>query len=84
MAEINSTPSMSGTLSTEQSMSGSLSNASGSMSGTVERTSIKVTDDYMNLQNKPQIEGVTLEGDKSFAELNLNFMTNIEMEEMLA
>ena len=39
--------------------------------------------DYLNLRNKPQIESVTLVGDKTYEELNLNYLTNIEIEEML-
>lgn len=36
--------------------------------------------DYEQLDNKPQIEGVTLIGDKSFEELNLQKVTNAEIE----
>ena len=39
--------------------------------------------DYMALRNKPSIEGVLLEGDKSFEELNLQSLTNTELENML-
>lgn len=84
MAEASNTPVLSGTLSAEQNMSGSLSSTVRSLSGTVDKAAGRAIDDYEELVNKPQIEGVTLEGDKSFADLNLNFMTNIEMEEMLA
>ena len=38
---------------------------------------------YSELADKPQIEGVTLEGDKSFAELNLESLTNQEIEDLL-
>lgn len=41
------------------------------------------TQDYEALANKPQIEGVTLIGDKSFSDLNLNALTNMEIEELL-
>lgn len=41
------------------------------------------TDNYESLVNKPQIEGVTLIGNKSFSELSLNALTNIEIEEIL-
>lgn len=41
------------------------------------------TTDYLDLENKPQIEGVTLEGDLSFGELNLVSLTNEEIEELL-
>lgn len=35
---------------------------------------------YLDLTDKPSIEGVTLEGDKSYEELNLNAITNAEIE----
>ena len=38
---------------------------------------------YSELPDKPQIEGVTLEGDKTYEELNLQRMTNTELEEIL-
>lgn len=41
------------------------------------------TDNYESLVNKPQIEGVTLIGNKSFSDLSLNALTNIEIEELL-
>ena len=36
--------------------------------------------DYNELINKPQIEGVTLIGNKMFPELNLNVLTNSEIQ----
>lgn len=39
--------------------------------------------DYTDLANKPKIEGVTLEGDQSFSQLNLSKLTNSELENML-
>lgn len=38
---------------------------------------------YDVLKGKPQIQGVTLEGDKSFEELGLSTMTNSELEKIL-
>lgn len=38
---------------------------------------------YEDLSNKPRIEGVTLEGDKSFADLTLISLTNAEIEQLL-
>ena len=40
--------------------------------------------DYDDLLNKPRIEGVELEGDKSFDDLNLNKIPNSEIEELLS
>lgn len=39
--------------------------------------------DYNDLENKPQIEGVTLIGNKTFPELTLINLTNEELETML-
>lgn len=41
------------------------------------------TKDYSELENRPQIEGVTLDGNKSFADLSLEYLTNLEIEAML-
>ena len=35
---------------------------------------------YNELSDKPQIEGVTLSGNKDYEELNLNRITNTEIE----
>ena len=40
------------------------------------------TTDYNNLANKPQIEGVVLSGNKTFPNLNLNVLTNTEIQEI--
>ena len=39
--------------------------------------------DYNDLINKPQIEGVTLIGNKMFPELNLDVLSNLELEALL-
>ena len=44
---------------------------------------IESTPDYENLINKPSIEGVTLTGDKSFEDLNLESLSNVELETLL-
>ena len=38
---------------------------------------------YFDLENKPSIEGIILEGDKTFEELNLQGITNSELENIL-
>lgn len=38
---------------------------------------------YVSLVDKPSIEGVTLTGNKTFEELNLQSLTNSELESML-
>ena len=47
------------------------------------RDLIEGTPDYNNLINKPQIEGVTLSGDKSYEDLNLESLSNLELESLL-
>ena len=42
-------------------------------------TSITTNSDYEALLNKPQIESVTLEGNKSFDDLGLSSLTNSEI-----
>lgn len=37
-------------------------------------------DNYDKLKNKPKIEGVTLEGDKTYEQLNLVRLTNTQIE----
>ena len=49
----------------------------------VESTTVVSVNDYNDLRNKPSIEGVELVGDKSFEELNLQSLTNTELENML-
>lgn len=39
--------------------------------------------DYETLLNKPRIEGVTLIGNKTFEDLHMNALTNIELEKIL-
>ena len=49
----------------------------------VGSTTVVTVNDYNDLRNKPSIEGVELIGDKSFEELNLQRLTNTELENML-
>jgi hypothetical protein len=49
----------------------------------VGSTTVVSVNDYNDLRNKPSIEGVELIGDKSFEELNLQRLTNTELENML-
>ena len=41
------------------------------------------TTDYNQLINKPRIEGEVLVGDKTFEELHMNALTNMELERLL-
>ena len=49
----------------------------------VGSTTVVSVNDYNDLRNMPRIEGVELIGDKSFEELNLQRLTNTELENML-
>ncbi len=40
--------------------------------------------DYNALTDKPQIEGVTLRGNKTFEDLSLSGLSNLEIENMLS
>lgn len=39
--------------------------------------------DYETLQNKPQIEGVELFGNKTLQDLQIQALTNLELEELI-
>ena len=41
------------------------------------------TRDYEKLKNKPQINSVELLGNKSFEDLGAEFLTNMEIEELI-
>lgn len=84
---------MNGSLSAPGTISGSLS-TTGTLTGNISTPSalsgelklpkeIKRSNNYEELQNLPQIEGVTLIGNKSFAQLNMSRITNSELEELL-
>lgn len=84
---------MNGSLSAPGTITGSLS-ATGTVSGTISSPSvlsggltipkeIKRTNNYEELRNLPQIEGITLIGNKSFAQLNMARITNSELEGLL-
>ena len=79
----NTTPSLSGTLSPKQSMTGSFSPKRKSLKGSIEKTVHVVTNDYNDLINKPMIEGNILENDKTYEELGLNRITNSDLESIL-
>ena len=79
----NTTPSLSGTLSPKQSMTGLFSSKSKSLKGSITKAVHVVTNDYDDLINKPMIEGNILENDKTYEELGLNRITNSELEDIL-
>lgn len=73
--------SLSGQISAE-TLSGSLS-ADNSMSGTLKMPRSTVEKDYENLLNKPSINGVELVSDKSFEDLGDHVLTNFEILELM-
>lgn len=48
-----------------------------------ERGEPGIGGDYETLENKPSIESITLTGDNTFASLNMNKITNSEIENLL-
>ena len=46
-------------------------------------TPVVAVTDYNTLLNKPQIEGVTLAGDKTYEDLNLEGLDNLEIESLI-
>lgn len=63
------------------SISGSLT-PRGNVSGSVGRAEKVYEKDYNNLFNKPQIEGNTLENDKTFDELGMKPLSAQELADM--
>ena len=69
-------------------MRGSLTPAEHTIAGTIgskrqltgDLSKSNVVLDYNRLINKPEIEGVTLIGNKTFSDLGLNGLTNFEIE----
>ncbi len=55
-------------------------NASAKMTNQVQ---INNTSDYQSLMNKPQIESVELIGNKSFNDLGLSSLSNMQIEQIL-
>lgn len=69
--------SLTGQMSAE-TLSGSL-NTDASMSGTLNMAKSSVEKDYEKLRNKPSINGVELIRDKSFEDLGDHILTNFEI-----
>lgn len=49
----------------------------------VEIAENRYENDYLKLKNKPKIEGVTVEGDKTFEEYTLSHISNQRLEQIL-
>jgi len=74
---------ISGSLSATGTLTGNLSSPLALSGGLTIPKEIKRSNNYEELQNLPQIEGVTLIGNKSFAQLNMSRITNSELEDLL-
>ena len=77
------------TLTVNAALSNNQINASADVNGDISANAefghnitINYAKDYEVLDNKPQIEGVTLIGDKTFEELNLQRVSNAEIEQL--
>lgn len=79
------------TLTVAAQLSGNQINASANISGNtigataqmINRTEVNNVSNYNLLNNKPQINSVTLQCDKSFEDLGLEGISNIELENIL-
>lgn len=69
-----------GSVHAVSSMNGQVGGGS-SLDGSVQ--SANASRNYEGLINKPSIEGVELVGNKLYSDLNLNYLTNIEIENIL-
>lgn len=85
---------MDGTLNTYGVISGALS-AMGSINGEMSASASLLGEitmpeqivrigNYEELENLPQIEGVTLIGNKTFPQLHLDALTNMELDNLLS
>lgn len=73
--------SLSGQISAE-TLSGSMSTET-PISGTLKMADRVIEKDYEKLKNKPSINGVELVSDKSFEELGDHVLTNFEILELM-
>lgn len=62
---------------------GSIEDLMQSIEGEVQIPKTYNEKDYNKLDNRPSINGVTLVGDKSFEDIGLHFMTNVELKKLL-
>ena len=95
MGSISSEATLNGSISSEVKLSGQMTTSEGLSGQITSNRSISSanlrelgreyipgdygTYDYNELINKPSIEGVTLEGDKTFPQLKLDALTNLEI-----
>lgn len=73
---------LTGTISSSNQLNGTLSNAT-SLSGALNNGLGTPTTNYERLINLPQVNDVTLIGNKSFSDLGIETLTNLEIEELI-
>mgnify|MGYP003376952409 CR=1 FL=1 len=72
------------TLSEKKKLTAAIADKENSLSGAVQKKQyVSVETDYSNLENKPQINSVTLNGNKEFEDLGLREVTGREMVNMI-
>lgn len=69
-----------GTLQGAKTLTGSLSSSNETLNGKLSEPTARTIHDYDLLENKPKIENVELNGNKSFQDLGLNALENLEIE----
>jgi len=70
-----------GTISSSSSLNGSIS-SNASLNGNLEGNQAGITS-YDKLDDKPQINNVTLVNNKSFCDLGAKSLTNMEIESLI-
>lgn len=78
---MNSNDTLLGNISSNVSLNGSIS-STGLLNGTLTGGQNTNTD-YLKLNNKPQINNVTLEQNKSFNDLGAKALTNMQIENLI-
>lgn len=73
---------VSGRLQADGTLRGRLSGG-GTLSGGLSQTIISYSQDYNDLYNKPQINEVELIGNKTFDDLGMSAMSNLDIWEII-
>lgn len=73
---------VSGRLQADGTLRGRLSSG-GTLSGGLSQTIISYSQDYNDLYNKPQINEVELIGNKTFDDLGMSAMSNLDIWEII-
>lgn len=76
------TGSIVGTLTNSGEINGNIGNPN-RLVGIVNPITLQENRDYRRLTNKPQINDVELKGNKTLEDLNVNKLTNLEIENII-